>query len=112
MSGLTPLAILMVCATVGLAVLMAAVHWHRPLRRPQPVVTGLPIDDQPHTVTLLGANGRPNPQAYETFADYPSALARQRALYRNGQASVVTHVESGEVRIDMNNLFGPFRIHF
>lgn len=110
MSAITPFAFLMVVAMVGLAALAAALRWREPLRRPQTVTGRRPIDGEPHTLTFLGADGRPNPLRYEIFPDYPAALTRQRELFRNGEASVVIHAESGEVRIDVANMFGPFRL--
>lgn len=113
MSGVTPFAFLMVSATVGLAALAACLRWREPANRPQPAPAPRPIDRDRHTLTYLGANGRPNPLRYEIFADYPSALDRQREQARRGKPAVVTHADSGEVRIDPDAVFGPFhRISF
>lgn len=71
------------------------------------------IDGERHTLTLVGADGRLNPTRYQSFSDYPAALAHQRRLSRLGQASVVTHTDSGEVRIDYPTMLGPFgRIYY
>lgn len=95
------------------ASLAVALRWrHEVPRRATPVVPRA-IDSQPHTLTLIGSDGRPNPARYENFPNYPAALACQRRLVRGGKASVVTHSDSGEIRIDYPTMFGPFgRIYY
>ena len=93
---------------VALATLSVALRWQRDIpRKPAPVVRR-PTDDQPHTLTPVGQGGRANPLAAEIFPTYAAALARQRRLTRDGQASVVAHRDSGEVRVDHATLLGPF----
>ena len=67
------------------------------------------IDDEPHLLVPLGADGRPNPAAYEPFANYPLAVARQRELARGGHEAVVLHPASGELRLDLDRLTEPWR---
>lgn len=109
MSGVTPFAFLMVSAMLGLAALAAGLRWREPVGQPQSLPAPRAIDPEPHTLTYLGADGRPNPLRYESFPDYPSALARQRELARAGRAAIVAHADSGEIRIDADALFGAFR---
>jgi hypothetical protein len=109
MSGVTPFAFLIIMATIGLAALAASLRWREPIKNTQPKPPTRPIDRETHTLTYLGADGRPNPLQYETFADYPSALTRQRAQARLGKPSIVRHNDSGEVRIDFSEIFGGFR---
>jgi hypothetical protein len=68
-----------------------------------------PRDGEPHLLIHLAANGRPNPAQYERFADYPAALARQRALHGQGRGAVVMHSASGEIRVDMEALTTTWR---
>lgn len=94
---------------VAVAAWSVAVWWERgPAPEPVMIVVPGPHDGEPHTLTLLGPNGQPIPSSYEHFADYPSALARQRALDRRGRASVVFHTETGEVRVDVSAWLGPY----
>lgn len=109
MSGVTPFAFLMVSAMVGIAALAAGLRWRKPVNQAQPMPAPRRIDRDPHTLTYLGADGRPNPMRYESFADYPSALARQREQARHGRPAIVTHADTGEVRVDPYEMFGPFR---
>lgn len=109
MSGVTPFAFLIVSATIGLAAVAAGLRWREPAKQTPPVGPPRPIDGEAHTLTYLGPDGRPNPLRYETFADYPTALTRQRAQARLGKPSIVRHTESGEVRIDLTEIFGGFR---
>ena len=105
--------VLIVLGAWMLAILSMAARWDQAfpsLGRPLRVS---PLDRHPHVLTPLGHNGAPNPMAAESFADYHSALARQRQMARHGQATVVTHRDSGEVRVDHATLLGPFgRITF
>lgn len=97
-------------AFVVIAASMVAVvlRWHHAIpRAPMPVIRR-PYDNQPHGLTLVGAEGRPNPMSYRVFPTYGAALVHQRRLARQGQASVVAHVDSGEVRVDFATMFGPF----
>ena len=87
--------------------------WHRDIPRRAVPPTRRRIDSDRHTLTLVGADGRVNPARYQIFADYPAALTHQRRLIRLGQASVVTHTDSGEVRNDYPSMLGPFgRIYY
>lgn len=95
------------------ASLAVALRWRHDIPRAPTPITPRAIDNQPHTLTRVGADGRVNPAQYENFPNYPSALAQQRRLARTGQASVVAHSDSGEIRIDYATLFGPFgRIYY
>ena len=67
------------------------------------------IDQEPHWLIPLGADGRPNSAAYEIFANYPLAVARQRAMARLGRETVVIHPASGELRLDLDRLTEPWR---
>lgn len=100
--------LLIVLGAVALATLSVAVRWHHAEpRRPAPIRRSA-VDAQPHTLTPLGRDGRANPMAAESFANYGAALDRQRQLARQGRASVVAHRDSGEVRVDHATLLGPF----
>jgi hypothetical protein len=105
----------LVLAVMGVAAWTLTLWWLRepgPLPAPQ-ARTVRPIDGDPHTLTPLGPNGRPNPLHYERFPCYALALARQRELALHGHASVVRHADSGEVRIDLAGLLEPYeRISF
>jgi len=101
------LSMLLLVSVVGVAAFSATAWWDR-IPVLQPVVVPGPNDQEPHTLTLVGPDGRPNPMSYERFADYPAALARQRELARKGTNSVVFHAESGEVRIDLAAWLGPY----
>lgn len=95
------------------ASLAVALRWRHEIPRAAMPLVRRPIDGQSHTVTLVGADGRVNPAQYELFPNYPAALAHQRRLARRGQACVVTHTDSGEVRIDFATVLGPFgRIYY
>lgn len=98
---------------VWAAALAVALRWRHEIPRAPAPVHRRAIDVQHHTVTLVGRDGRPNPARYECFPNYAAALAHQRKLARTGQASVVTHTDSGEVRIDFATMLGPFgRIYY
>lgn len=98
----------LVIAVLGVAAWSLTLWW---LREPRPVAAAppqQPMDDEPHTLTMLGANGRPNPLRYERLPTYAAALARQRDLARQGHASVIAHAESGQVRLDLAAWLGPY----
>lgn len=107
------LSVLLVGCVVGAAVWVAAAWWDRgPVTEPLPSVPS-PSDSEPHTLTLLGPDGRPNPLSYETFPNYAAALTRQRELSRRGRDSVVSHAESGRIRVDLAAWLGAYgRIGF
>lgn len=97
----------LVSAVLGVAAWTLTLWW---LRETWPVVVALPpqpMDCEPHTVTVLGANGRPNPLHYERLPTYAAALARQRDLARHGHASIIAHADSGQVRLDLAAWLGP-----
>lgn len=105
--------VLIVLGAWMLAILSMAARWDQAFPRLTRPLRVSPLDRHPHVLTPLGRNGTANPMAAECFADYHSALARQRHLARQGQAAVVTHRDSGEVRVDHATLLGPFgRITF
>jgi hypothetical protein len=79
------------------------------VRNPMPVLVPRAIDHEPHTLMRLSPDGRPNPAAYENFPDYLSALLRQRELSARGHASVITHSDSGEIRINAADLLAGFK---
>lgn len=104
---------LLAYAVVWVASVAVVARWHREIPRPAVSLVARRIDSQRHTLTLVGADGRVNPLRYETFPNYRLALAHQRRLSRMGQASVVAHTDSGEVRIDYATMLGPFgRIYY
>ncbi|MBC7953261.1 MAG: hypothetical protein H7Z12_15750 [Rhodospirillaceae bacterium] len=105
--------VLLVGFFVGAAVWSMALWWDRmPVAEPNTTIPA-PGDGEPHTLTLLGPDGRPNPMHYETFPNYPTALARQRELSRRGSHSVISHAESGAIRLDLAAWLGPYgRIGF
>lgn len=87
--------------------------WNRMPAAEPLLIVQVPGDTEPHTLTMVGANGRPNPLHYERFPNYPTALARQRELASCGRASVVSHAETGAIRIDLAAWLGPYaRIGF
>ncbi len=102
-----PVCMLLVATIVGVAAFTATAWWDR-IPVAQPIVVHGPLDGEPHTLTVFGPDGRPNPMNYERFTDYPAALARQRDLARRGLDSVVFHTETGEVRIDLAAWLGPY----
>jgi hypothetical protein len=108
------LSVLLVGCFVGAAAWSAALWWDRmPVAKPLALVVPGPADAEPHMLTLLGPDGRPNPLHYENFPNYPTALLRQRELFRKGSASVICHAESGELRVDLAAWLGPYgRISF
>ncbi|MBX9635688.1 MAG: hypothetical protein K2X44_11965, partial [Magnetospirillum sp.] len=107
------LSFLLVMGFVGAAVWSMALWWDRaPVAEPLLLVPG-PGDSEPHTLTLLGPDGRPNPLHYESFPNYLAALTRQRELSRRGHDSVVSHAGSGAIRVDLAAWLGPYgRIGF
>ncbi|HTH17928.1 MAG TPA: hypothetical protein VL974_14820 [Magnetospirillum sp.] len=100
---------MVVSAVVGVAAWTLTL-WLLRENAPTPVPMPLPRpqDREPHTLTHLGADGRPNPAHYERFPTYQAALLRQRELTRRGRDSIITHSDSGEVRVDLSVWFGPF----
>ncbi len=93
----------------------AAIHTFDP-RVPPPETHWLPVplppnpmDDEPHVLVHLGSSGRPNPTRYEHFHDYHGAVIRQRALARHGTPTVILHVASGTLRLDLERLTEPWR---
>ncbi len=108
-AGLSPLAFGVFNGIIFLAVWLVIVRWdHLPTPRPAPMVTHGPLDRDPHTVTLMGQNGRPNPSDYEWFPNYRAALLRQRELIRKGLDCIVTHAASGAVRVDIGQMLCPY----
>lgn len=108
-SGAVPWHYMVVFATLVMAAMIAGVTIGRRLgRQPLPQPAPRRFDGEPHILTRVGSDGRANPGAYERFPDYPSALSRQRELVGRGIPAVVTHAESGEVRLDLAQLLGPF----
>lgn len=104
---------LLAYGVVWAASIAVVARWHRDVPRAAVPLLRRAIDSQRHTLTLVGADGRLNPTRYESFPNYPQALTHQRRLARSGQASVVTHTDSGEVRIDFATMLGPFgRIYY
>lgn len=103
------LVMVVVTAIVGVAAWTLTLWW---LRDPPPSthdpVAPRPMDREPHTITVLGCNGRPNPLQYERLPTYAAARTRQRELARQGKACVIAHADSGEVRIDLSAWFGPY----
>ena len=98
---------LLVVSIVGVAAFTATAWWDR-IPVLQPVVVPSPRDHEPHFLTMMGPDGRPNPMSYERFTDYPGALKRQRELARKGTDSLVFHAETGEMRIDLAAWLGPY----
>lgn len=109
----TDFSLLIAIGVVAAATLTVALRWQREIPRgPAPIIRR-PFDNQAHTLTMVGSDGRLNPLQYEIFPNYLSAVAHQRKLARQGRACVVTHTESGEVRMDFATMFGPFgRIYY
>lgn len=109
----TDFSLLMVFGAVVAATLVIVLRWQHDFPRgPVPIIRR-PFDNQAHTLTMVGADGRLNPLKYEIFPNYLAALERQRALSRTGRPCVVTHTDSGEVRVDFATMFGPFgRIYY
>lgn len=104
---------LLAYAVVWFSLVALVASWHHHVPRAAVPIVRRRIDNQRHTLTLVGADGRVNPARYESFPDYPAALTQQRRLARLGQASIVTHTDSGEVRIDYPTMLGPFgRIYY
>lgn len=104
---------LLAYAVILAASLAVALRWRHEIPRASTPPVRRRIDAQAHTLTLVGADGRLNPARYHSFPNYPAALAHQRKLARLGQASVVTHTDSGEIRIDYPTMLGPFgRIYY
>ncbi|HLO77992.1 MAG TPA: hypothetical protein VK196_16175 [Magnetospirillum sp.] len=97
-------------AIIGVAAWTLTLWWLRePQRSPTPtLLPARPMDGEPHTLTVLGSSGRPNPLQYERLPTYAAALTRQRELARLGKACIITHSESGEVRIDLSAWLGPY----
>lgn len=103
------LSMMVVTAIVGVAAWSLTLWWLRePQRAAAPPVAIRPMDREPHTVTVLGPDGRPNPLHYERLPTYAAAQTRQRELARSGRASVIAHAESGEIRIDLSAWLGPY----
>lgn len=97
-----------VSAVFGLSALIVTLWW---LREPQPAPIRQPqcaMDAEPHTVIMLAPSGRPNPSQYERLPTYAAALARQRDLARQGRGSVITHADSGQVRLDLASWLGLY----
>lgn len=110
---MTGLSLYIVVGILAAASLLVALRWEHDFPRgPMPIIRR-PFDNQRHTLTLMGQDGRPNPLRYEIFPTYFAALSHQRRLTSRGQASIITHTESGEVRVDFATMFGPFgRIYY
>lgn len=102
------LGMMLVSAVAGAAAWTVTLWW---LREPQPAPSPpllSPMDGEPHTITMLGPDGRPNPLRYERLPNYPAALARQRELSRRGVNSIIAHAESGQIRMDIAAWLGPY----
>lgn len=102
------------CGIIGLAAWTLTLWW---LRDPQQAAARPParhpMDHEPHTLTVLGRDGRLNPLQYERLPSYAAAQARQRELAHQGKASVIAHAESGQIRMDLAAWLGPYaRIGF
>lgn len=105
--------LLVAVGAIVVASLSMASRWNRDFPRGPAPFLRRPYDNQRHILTMVGADGRINPMRYEVFPTYPAALAHQRRLARKGQACVVTHEDSGEVRLDLATMLGPFgRIYY
>lgn len=99
---------MLVTVVLGVAAWSLTLWW---LREPQPATAPpplLPMDAEPHTVTVLGPDGRPNPLHYERLPSYAAALSRQRELARVGHPSIIAHAESGQLRFDLSAWLGPY----
>ncbi|NFV80334.1 hypothetical protein [Magnetospirillum aberrantis] len=104
---------LLAYAVIVAASVAIALRWRHDIPRAAVPLVRRRIDFEHHTLNLVSEDGRVNPGGYQVFPNYSSALAYQRKLARLGQASVVTHTESGEVRIDFPTMLGPFgRIYY
>lgn len=99
---------MLVSAVAGVAAWTLTLWW---LREPQPVPQPppqLPMDREPHTITMLGPDGRPNPLRYERLPTYAAALTRQRELSRQGHACIIAHADTGQIRLDLSAWLGPY----
>lgn len=104
----TEFSYLIAFAVIAASMVSVVLRWHHAIpRAPMPIIRR-PYDNQPHTLTLVNSEGRANPLSYRVFPSYGAALKTQRRLAGEGQASVVAHADSGEVRVDFATLFGPF----
>lgn len=101
-------AMVLVSVVLGVAAWSLTLWWLRETRPLTATPPQLPMDAEPHTLTVLGRDGRPNPLHYERLPTYAAALARQRDLARQGRASVIAHAESGQVRLDIAAWLGPY----
>ncbi len=102
------LGMMLVCAVAGAAAWSLTLWWLRD-PRPAPVaVPRHPMDHDPHTVTVLGPSGRPNPMQYERLPNYAAARQRERELARQGKSCVIVHADSGMVRLDLSAWLGPY----
>lgn len=99
---------LLVSAVLGVAAWSLTLWWLRETRPVVAVPPPQPMDTEPHTLTVLGPDGRPNPLQYERLPTYAAALARQRDLARHGRASIIAHADSGQVRLDLAAWLGPY----
>lgn len=98
-----------VTAIVGVTAWTLTLWWLREPQRPTtPPALVFPMDREPHTLTVLGPDGRPNPLHYERLPNYAAAQTRQRELARTGRSSIIAHAESGEVRLDLSAWLGPY----
>lgn len=98
---------MLVTAVIGAAAWSLTLWWLREPQTAPPPPSG-PLDADPHTVTVLGPDGRPNPLHYERVPTYAAALAYQRELDRQGHASIIAHADSGQVRVDWSAWLGPY----
>lgn len=101
--------VLCVFASILLAYLVGMHARPRAAVAPPPRETMHPFDGEPHTLMMIAASGRPNPLAYENFPNYPAALTRQRELLKCGRDCVVTHSDSGAVRVDVSLVLSPYQ---
>lgn len=95
------------CIIIGAAAWSLTLWWLDGSPPPSPPPP--PQDLEPHTVTVLGRDGRINPARYERLPDYAAARLRQRELAGQGVDSVIVHADSGQARLDLSAWMWPGR---